>query len=356
MGRKPTKNLNLPSRMRARVRGKVTYYFFDTGEKPRREIPLGKVYSEAVRRWADLSKSSRTTGEIVTFRQTAERFQREVVPTKAPKTQVEYNAAVAKLLLFFDDPPGPLDAIKPLHVRQYLDWRRKKPVSADREVAVLSAIWNRAREWGLTDSANPCAGVKRHNKPGRDVYVEDDAYRAVWDAADQPLRDALDLAYLTGQRPADVRTLSLTDVRDGTIHVRQGKTKRKVRIEVGGELDVLLKRISARRKDESETGRVVHALNLILDEKGQPMGPWKLRGRFDRARTAAAAKARLDGKDLLAVAIEGFQFRDLRAKAGTDKADASGVFDAQRQLGHASVTMTEHYIRSRRGQKVTPTK
>ncbi len=51
-----------------------------------------------------------------------------------------------------------------------------------------------------------------------------------------------------------------------------------------------------------------------------------------------------------------FQFRDLRAKAGTDKADASDLGGAQQQLGHKSVKTTEIYLRARAGEKVTPTK
>lgn len=51
------------------------------------------------------------------------------------------------------------------------------------------------------------------------------------------------------------------------------------------------------------------------------------------------------------------QLRDLRAKTGTNKTDsAGGIRQAQRQLGHTTVTMTEHYTRKRRGDKVTPTK
>ena len=53
---------------------------------------------------------------------------------------------------------------------------------------------------------------------------------------------------------------------------------------------------------------------------------------------------------------DAFQFRDLRAKAATDKADAQDMRQAQRQLGHASVVMTEAYVRARRGDKVTPTR
>lgn len=65
-------------------------------------------------------------------------------------------------------------------------------------------------------------------------------------------------------------------------------------------------------------------------------------------------KAEKAGLVDLAGRIGGFQFRDLRAKAGTEKADSDGIVEARRQLGHSSVKMTEHYVRL--GQVVTPTK
>ncbi len=41
----------------------------------------------------------------------------------------------------------------------------------------------------------------------------------------------MDIAYLTGQRPADVRKMMITDIRDNALRVRQGKTKKFLRIE-----------------------------------------------------------------------------------------------------------------------------
>lgn len=82
-----------------------------------------------------------------------------------------------------------------------------------------------------------------------------------------------------------------------------------------------------------------------MNEDGQPLTYYALRSRFDKAR------------ELAGIEKATFQFRDLRAKAGTDKTDNTGdIREAQKQLGHASVTMTEHYVRKRRGDKVTPTK
>jgi hypothetical protein len=33
----------------------TTYYYFDTGAKPRKEIPLGSDYRVAVQKWLELS-------------------------------------------------------------------------------------------------------------------------------------------------------------------------------------------------------------------------------------------------------------------------------------------------------------
>ena len=103
---------------------------------------------------------------------------------------------------------------------------------------------------------------------------------------------------------------------------------------------LLLERIAPHKR-----GYKLHYTRLVVDEGGQPLGKDTLRYRSDPARAdAKVAKAE-------------FQFRDLRAKAGTDKADSAGdIRQAQAQLGHASVTMTEHYVRARKGAKTTPTR
>lgn len=339
MGRKPTKNLNLPPRMRVKrtLRGK-TYYYYDRGGRPRRWKALGGDFIQALRQYADLESNSQAVAQFITFRQVAERYLIEVLPHKAPQTQRTNLLQLEKLYLFFDAPPAPLDEIKPIHIRKYLDWRREAPVAANREIALFSHIFNKAREWGATDQPNPCAGVRKHREAGRDVYIDDQLYRAVWEKADLPLREAMDLAYLTGQRPADVLKMDERDVRDGVIAVRQNKTGARLRIQIVGELAALLNRLAARKRTHNP-----RSTRLIVDEHGRPLGQAALRFRFDRARDAAG----MDKKD--------FQFRDLRAKAGTDKESATDLRAAQSLLGHGSVAMTEHYVR-KRGTQVTPTK
>lgn len=338
MGRKPKSPSAIP-RLRVRVKaGGKRWYYYDHGGRPRRETPLGSDYALAIKRWAELEgdRSAPEVRQAITFRYVADQYRAKVIPTKAPRTQRDNLIELAKLLEFFDDPPCPLDAIEPQHVRQYLTWRGAK-VRANREKALLSHLWNFARDAGYTALANPCAGIRGTPERGRSVYVHDEDYQALWTAADEPLRDAMDLAYLTGQRPADVLRMDTRDVRGGALEVTQAKTGAKLRIEVAGALAAVLERIAARKR-----GLVVHATRLVVDERGQPLTDSGLRGRFDRARAKAGVS---------------FQFRDLRAKAATDKADATGdIRQAQRQLGHTTVTMTETYVRTRRGAKVSPTK
>lgn len=261
---------------------------------------------------------------------------------------------MAKLLEFFNDPPIGFEAIEPQHVRQYMTWRGETAkVRANREKALLSHIWNMAREWGLTKLSNPCAGIKRFKETGRDIYVEDEVLQAVYGAASQPLKDAIDLAYLTGQRPADVLKMSAAHIRDGSLRIGQGKTQEKLRIvtEESGQPNALGQKLAeiAERKAQ----RRVHDIALVCNLRGSRLTTYGLDNAFDDAREKAAKAARKAGDETLAQEIKAFQFRDLRAKAGTDKADADGLRAAQRQLGHKSIVMTEHYVRL--GRKVTPT-
>jgi integrase len=339
MGRRPTKPNAVP-RLRARKRGNKTWYYYDHGGTPRREESLGCDYGVAIQRWAEIEREAKSprVQQSITFRWVAGEYRANVLPTKAPRTQRDNASELAKLIAFFDDPPAPLEAITPQHVRQYLTWRSSAPVRAKREKALLSHIWNFARDRGYTALANPCAGIRTARELGREVYIEDTEYGALWQAASAPLRDALDLAYLTGQRPSDVLKMMATDIRDGHLQVRQGKTRAALRIEITADLQAVLHRIAARKQQYA-----VHSLRLVVNEHGREIKIGALQKWFRAARTEAG--------------LPHLQFRDLRAKAGTDKADSSGdIRKAQAQLGHSSVTMTEHYVRNRRGSKVTPTK
>lgn len=365
MGRKPSRWLNLPKGMRARPRGQKVFYYLDTGEKPRREIPLGSDYVMAVQKWAELTSRAQPEGTQLTVAYVIGRYWVDVIPGKAARTQDDNEREREWLLKFFED--APLDSVEPKHIRQYLDWRVKmahkdatarndervkagKPattippkhgqVRANREMALFSHVWNYAREQGFTALPNPCPGVRKFQEDGRDVYVEDEMMAAVMLKATPDLRLALRLAHITGQRPSDVLRMSETDLTGGVLNVRQGKTGAKLRIIIEGELASLVAEIR-KFKAEHVLGDV-KPLALLVSEEGKTLTYSMLRNRFDDARDAAGI-----GKKM-------FQFRDLRAKAATEADDTSGIRAAQALLGHTTENMTSSYVRHKMGKKVSP--
>jgi integrase len=313
MGRKPTSNLHLPKGIRARKRGSKIWYYYDTGGKPRKEIPLGNDYAIAVRKWAELQVNVKPQHQsIITFKYVAERYERDVIPLKSPATQKDNLRELIQLYKFFDNPPAPLEKIEPINIRQFLDWRGT--IRANREKALFSHIWNKAREWGYTNLPNPCAGIKGFKEVGRkDIYIDDSTFNAVHNAASQTLKDAMDLAYLTGQRPSDVLKMTEHDIQDGVITVIQNKTGAKLRISIEGELSVLLHRIATRK-----SGYKVRGLALIVDDKGQRVTLRTLQGHFYRARNAAG----IDHNQ--------FQFRDLRGRPLLTRLNQAVISDKRR--------------------------
>jgi integrase len=374
--------------MLAREQRSGAIYYYLTVRDPitgkRQEKPLGADYLVALQKYCELVHVE--DKPAVTWSQVVKRYQIEALPKKAPKTQADEISRLGKLNKFFEDNP-PIDLIESKHLRLYRDWRitskaeieakrrqEGKPasrkgdgqVAVNREITLFSTIWNYARNKDFTKLPCPAEGVERFKEKGRkDIYIEDEILESVYKAGDQALKDTLDLAYLTGQRRADVLAMSesmiriakmrtedgsTTDVR--TIPVKQEKTGNKVRMVIDGDLAKLVDRIISDKRAHK-----VISLAILVTESGERLTAQMLRGRFEKAREAAAKSAEEDGAIDMAKEIRNFQFRDLRAKAGSDKAEATGsMIEAQKLLGHAAASTTEIYVRHRRGALVKPTR
>jgi integrase len=379
MGRKPTRWSNLPPGMRARPRGKKVHYYLDTGARPRKEIALGSDYVAAVAKWAELTsrpapviKAPPTFVDALDGYDQVAGYRKDVLPTKAPRTQQDNEKELGWLLKFFGDPPAPLESIEPSHITQYKRWRLKAArelaeaknedrrkagravqlvdakvghVRANREKALFSHVWNYARSEGLTSKANPCTGVHGFHEEGRDTAPDVDTVQRVLEVSGKPLEFAMRLADIIGQRPADVLRVSEKhingDVPGGVLEVRQGKTREKLRIVIEGLLADLIVEIRAYKRAIQQEHKI-YAMALLVNEAGKPLTKNMLRDRFDDARAAAA----VDKAD--------FQFRDLRAKVATEIDEARGTRDAQALLGHTTEGMTANYIRHKVGKKVRP--
>lgn len=167
----------------------------------------------------------------------------------------------------------------------------------------------------------------------------------------QELKDAMDMAYLTGQRPADVLKVAVTDLNAGFLMVKQGKTEKKLRLLL--EDDGVQSGLSAfiSNLQERRTLAGIKTSRLITNTSGLRMSAQMLRNRWDEAREKAAIKAGADGDTALAVLIRQFQFKDIRPKAASE----IELTHASRLLGHSIEEMTKKVYR-RIGEIVKPTK
>lgn len=328
--------------MRKRVQrsGKI-YYYLDTGSKPRKEIPLGDDYILALRKYTELHQVAKT--DVPTFGDVITKYLAEMLPKLAASTQRTHKHDMKHLEEKFKD--APLDQLKPMHIREFLNIHHDKPTTANRCKRLFSTLWNHARGWGYTDAENPCTGIRGHELKKREIYVTDEVFDAVRSCASEPLREALEFAYLTGQRPGDALKARMDDIQDGTLVVSQGKTGKRLRIAITGQLADLIARIQVRKASH----KTKHA-QILMVRDGQPMTKQILRNHFAKAKDAASVK-----HPDLAKAIKEFWFYDLRAKAADDTSAERGEQAASDLLGHDSVKTTQkHYLR--RGKIVPPVK
>lgn len=365
--RPKTSNRDLPPRMLRRTRtlksGKVWQSFYYNGrgaDGQRLEIPLGHDLNEAKRKWAELECIA-APAETGLMRFIFDRYERDVIPKKGERTQKDNLAQLKFLRAVFNT--APIDAITPQMIAQYRDNRKSHvkgeeskpaPVRANREITLLSHVFNMAREWGYTAKENPVAGVRKNKESARDYYADAEVWDAVYSVARDELQDAMDLAYLTGQRPADVLKMRLADIKNGALEVKPNKTQKtsgkKLRILLdypeGGrtQLGQLIDRIRNRP-------RKVASLALIATPAGVRVTKSMLRIRFEKARDESAKAADEAGNPDLATRIRDFQFRDIRPKAASE----TDLPHASKLLGHTDKQITKT-VYQRVGETVLPTK
>ena len=334
-----TENRHLPPRMyqwtRTRKSGKdwIAYYYLDSTGKA---IPLGKDLDQARLKWAELEAKEKPL-DLRTMKGIFDRYIRDIVPKKAPRTQSDNLAEIKQLRPLFDN--APIDSITPATIAGYRDARTAK-VRANREIATLSHIFNMAREWGLTTKENPCKGVRKNKETPRDYYANDVVWDAVYKKATQELKDAMDLAYLTGQRPADVLVMRKDDIEGGYLMVQQNKTHKKLRIQMtaagsANSLGLLIAKIAERNAQHVSS-------YLIVSARGKRMTAKMLRDRWDKAREKAKKEAIETNDILLAGRVTSFQFRDIRPKAASEITD---IGEASLLLGHTKGDITERVYR-----------
>jgi integrase len=220
-------------------------YKFRSPPPPLKWVTLGKDFAAAVKPSGSLplddtihSESESESDSLITLDRLWQRYIDGELFKKARRT---------------------IDDLSPADIRKYLDLRgQTATIRANREIALLSSVLNRVREWGMMEQPNPCAGARKHREQGRDRYVSDDELRAVYSEADQAVRNVLDLAYQLGLRVSDLFAMRLTDKVDDLLVVNTAEAKAKLRVALLGELAVFIQQLRASPRAAGVTSILVN--------------------------------------------------------------------------------------------------
>lgn len=316
VGRKRKHDRHLPQRVYHR-RG--AYYFVDTAGKWN---PLGKEYTEALRRLAGLLGSHAPSA---TIEHLVARYDTEELLSKAPKTRQGRRQQFKAVIKCFGDMSP--EEIEPHHVWNF--WKaRGETEQARHEVSALSALLTFARQVGARKADNPCFKLGKKSAKHRTRYVTDDEFLLVRSVAQSMIGYAMDLALIAGMDEATIRMLERRHLKDDGIEFERPKKGDQETafqlIEWNDELELTVKAILRERPQLRRA--------LICNRKGQPYSANGFQSQWQRTMRKAV-KAGLK---------ERYHFHDLRAKSASDDETDQGAAD---RLGHASVETTKRIYR-----------
>ena len=188
--------------------------------------------------------------------------------------------------------------------------------TANRIMAFLSPLFNRAKEWGDFHGDNPVKNVKRRKEENKRLrFLSEEEIKNLLNAADARLRPLLACAIMTGMRKGEILGLRWenVDLERHLIFILKSKSGKAREIPIGKRLLEILSSLGPKAN-----GAVFEIPEITM------------RRKFARALENAN--------------IEQFRFHDLRHTFASHFVMRTGDLPAlQKLLGHASPQMTQRY-------------
>jgi hypothetical protein len=119
--------------------------------------------------------------------------------------------------LYLKKPCGKLrlSALKPLHVTDWLVDKKWNPTTRNRAISILKRALNWCVEQGVI-TKNPLRDMKKPRERRRETLISPEQKAAILAAVpDQAFLDFLFALGQTGARPAEIRTVTAADLKDG---------------------------------------------------------------------------------------------------------------------------------------------
>ncbi len=291
--------------------------------KDNKWTPLGRVYAEALKAYADLE--TKKTGKIPDL---IDRWLS--VKQIADSTRKNYTAIAARLRKAFEQ-FNPED-VRPCHFYQLISAKAISDPVAGHYRSVMIGVMQLALEEGTIDR-NPIKEVKQYSSKTRDRYLTDSEFEAIYACASPTMKALMIMLYLTGQRISDVKTIKYSQLTEEGIVFEQIKTKNRLCVAWSPELTDAVAQAKSLHTN-------VKGFTLFHTHTGAIFSHSTIRTLWDRATAKAG--------------IKDAHMHDIRAKTATD-AKKQGI-NAKELLGHKSESSALRYQRSKETPLVTPVK
>jgi len=180
-------------------------------------------------------------------------------------SQIQYWTALRKI----EDELGQRDVttIRRSDIVRIHDKMGNLPAAANRFVRIASVLFNYAVDMDYM-AANPAFRIKRYKINEWTRWDMEEIRKAIF-CKDAAVSTAVALAFYTGQREADILNMKWSDIRNGSIFVKQAKTGKELEIKIAKDLEKRLNRLD-------RTG------DYIVSGEVKMTGPW-FRKRFKSA-------------------------------------------------------------------------
>lgn len=304
-------------------------YYFDMRGTGQPDIPLGSDHAIALQEWAKIRDNiPRIKGAL---EEAFQRWERECLPEYAnATTRRNYAQSLKTLRPVFG--PATWESVRVSTIAEYLKKRSAK-VQANREKALLSVIWGKAREWELTNLPFPAYKMRLKNpERGSDVEVSEAAFDAVYRHAPQFLKDAMGLASATGLRVRDLLQVGVPSGLQEPLRFVASKTGKRGSFDIAGS-PVLTALVERRRALKPPHVFLLTNGNMQVTER-------MLTDAWARARAKALPEC---------PEVAGLMLRHMRKRAAQL---AGSLQEAQQLLQHGSAATTQRHYRP--GEKLRP--
>lgn len=339
------------------------YYFVRASGKRRLWVKLTRVKEGLAAMYMALAKLHEDAKAGDLMPKLIADWQMEVMPAHAPKTQKDDRSRCRNLAESFAEARA--SQVTSHDINELLKPLRDRPRTHNEYRALIRDLMRLAIIKGYRND-NPVTDIiKEMPTPARTRYITDSELRRIkvgclYGRGGRETRTGvmmaclIEVAYLTG---GDVSVLiRLLEKRDPMhpdephvsatgVFLRRDKTGKAVVITWTPRLVAViarLKKLKAERLLKKRAEQRVVTPCLFTKQDGQPMTYGAVREAWDDAIERSGVLPAM--------------FRDIRAKALTDKEERDGMIEAQAMGTHSTQTQTADYVRQRKARNTKATR